>query len=645
MAAVQMDPEVRYYDFAKILIILSLLAAIAALALWGIDRIQPTLNSGPVDVATGAPFLLEGQGQSGEPVRVFANSIELGATTVSDTGVWALMAEAPTQVGTYTIRLIQGEIGPRVADFPGAIRVAEQSDIDAMQMEAAQMAEADTATADTASSDVIAEEAAPEVEMVEPVAMQDSLTFEVNPDPLTNPAAFADGEAILNGIAAPGATIDVILDNVIVASTSADSNGTWQQTVTIDQLGSHLLSLSVVDSNGEQLMLTEAAQIERYPVPTVEIAPDDAVETGEIAFVGTSLAGSKIGVEVNGAIVDRATADDDGVWRWVGTLPTEGGLEVRPVMLDSRDMPLVEGEMLVISMPDGAMIETVVADDAVDEAAVEAIVAEKATAQAAMVEESVNQDPVAEEAVAETAAVATEVPAAVAATAAAVGELKLPDALASDGRFNTFYAALDLTGNVYTLKLDDPFTIFAPTDTAFGALPERVLLGWQNNPNVLRSVLLHHIVEGRRFAADIPFDTPVDNLNQGTIQFVATEAGVLASGATIIDTDKEAANGVIHALDKVILPPSDATKPTIDSSGVATFAGTDLTVVGAADTGVNIIVEMNGERFGTTQAAWDGEFRVQGEVEPGTYEILAWAFDIDDVLLGVSEPVILTVTE
>ena len=109
--------------------------------------------------------------------------------------------------------------------------------------------------------------------------------------------------------------------------------------------------------------------------------------------------------------------------------------------------------------------------------------------------------------------------------------------------------------------------------------------------------------------------------------------------------DKEAANGVIHALDRVILPPSDATKPTIDSSGVATFAGTDLTVVGAADTGVNIIVEMNGERFGTTQTAWDGEFRIQGEITPGTYEILAWAFDLDDVLLGVSEPVILTVTE
>ena len=291
-------------------------------------------------------------------------------------------------------------------------------------------------------------------------------------------------------------------------------------------------------------------------------------------------------------------------------------------MLDERDMPIISGDVVTISLPasDAAIEAEESAEVAVSEADVDAAVAPEVATE--------------------------EAPAAEAAARAALQMLKLPDALASDGRFNTFYAALDLTANIYTLKLDEQFTIFAPTDSAFGALPERVLLGWQNNPDALRRVLLHHIVPGRRFVENIPFDMPVDTLNRDVLAFKAIETEIVIDDlAAMVDNDIAVANGVIHAVDSVLFPPFDVEPPTIDGSGAATFAGSELTVVGFAEPGADILVELNGERFGTATADWQGEWRVRGAIVPGEYTILAWSFDVDDVLQGVSAPVELTVVE
>jgi uncharacterized surface protein with fasciclin (FAS1) repeats len=131
----------------------------------------------------------------------------------------------------------------------------------------------------------------------------------------------------------------------------------------------------------------------------------------------------------------------------------------------------------------------------------------------------------------------------------------------SAGNFETLVAAVVAADLVDTLNGAGPFTVFAPTDEAFANLPAGVLdaLLLPENKATLAKILTYHVVAGKVMAADVT-DGDVATVEGQSIK-LSTANGVTVNGATVVTADVPASNGVIHAIDAVILPPDvDAAK-------------------------------------------------------------------------------------
>ena len=129
------------------------------------------------------------------------------------------------------------------------------------------------------------------------------------------------------------------------------------------------------------------------------------------------------------------------------------------------------------------------------------------------------------------------------------------DVAAGTDGFSTLVAAVTAADLAGTLSGEGPFTVFAPTDDAFAALPEGVLdaLLLPENKDVLAKILTYHVVAGQVMAADVT-DGDVPTVEGQTVT-LSTADGVTVNGAKVIQADVVADNGVIHVIDAVILPP------------------------------------------------------------------------------------------
>lgn len=130
------------------------------------------------------------------------------------------------------------------------------------------------------------------------------------------------------------------------------------------------------------------------------------------------------------------------------------------------------------------------------------------------------------------------------------------DTAVSAGSFNTLVAAVEAAGLVETLKGDGPFTLFAPTDEAFAALPAGTVeeLLKPENKDKLAAVLTYHVVPGKVMSSDIAGQTLDVETVQGTTAAINATNGVMIDEATVVTADIETSNGVIHIIDAVILP-------------------------------------------------------------------------------------------
>jgi LPXTG-motif cell wall-anchored protein len=145
---------------------------------------------------------------------------------------------------------------------------------------------------------------------------------------------------------------------------------------------------------------------------------------------------------------------------------------------------------------------------------------------------------------------------AMALPAAAQGEQDIVEIAAGNPDFSTLVSAVQQAGLVETLQGEGPFTVFAPTNAAFAALPEGLLASLDEA--TLRSILTYHVVSGNVMAADV---VGLDGQSVATVQgesvTIAVEGNnVRVNNANVVTTDIEASNGVIHVIDAVILPPS-----------------------------------------------------------------------------------------
>ena len=187
------------------------------------------------------------------------------------------------------------------------------------------------------------------------------------------------------------------------------------------------------------------------------------------------------------------------------------------------------------------------------------------------------------------------------------------DTAVAAGSFNTLAAALQAAGLVDALKGEGPFTVFAPTDEAFAKLPTgtvETLLKPQNKA-MLTAILTYHVAPGRFDAEDVMTRTNLATLNGQRID-IETNSGVRVDKANVIKADIECSNGVIHVIDRVIMPTSDSILET------ATKAGSFQTLAAAVKT-AGLVEALSGKGPYTVFAPTDAAF---AKLPSGTVETL-----------------------
>jgi uncharacterized surface protein with fasciclin (FAS1) repeats len=124
----------------------------------------------------------------------------------------------------------------------------------------------------------------------------------------------------------------------------------------------------------------------------------------------------------------------------------------------------------------------------------------------------------------------------------------------SAGSFSTLVTAVQAAGLVETLSGEGPFTVFAPTDEAFAQIPEDQLSALLADKEALTSVLTYHVVSGKVLAEDVVKLSSAETVNGQSVDIKVEDGKVYVDGAQVVSTDIMATNGVIHVIDKVILP-------------------------------------------------------------------------------------------
>lgn len=139
-------------------------------------------------------------------------------------------------------------------------------------------------------------------------------------------------------------------------------------------------------------------------------------------------------------------------------------------------------------------------------------------------------------------------------TSTASSAKDIVDTAISAGSFNTLVTAVKAADLVSTLKGEGPFTVFAPTDAAFAKLPKGTLEALLNDKEKLKAVLTYHVVPGKVMAADVAKMKTAKTAHGQSLTISTADGSVMVNSAKVIQTDVAASNGVIHAIDTVVLP-------------------------------------------------------------------------------------------
>jgi transforming growth factor-beta-induced protein len=212
---------------------------------------------------------------------------------------------------------------------------------------------------------------------------------------------------------------------------------------------------------------------------------------------------------------------------------------------------------------------------------------------------------------------ATEAPAEEAPAEQAAPVADIVDTAVGAGSFGTLVAAVQAAGLVDTLKGEGPFTVFAPTEEAFAALPPGTLEQLLADPQgQLTQILLYHVVPGKVMAADVTDGLEASTAQGSPVKFMVADGKVMINDANVVATDIAATNGVIHVIDKVILPPAEAGSEAAAAEAapaagtipeVAAGAGNFATLLAAVEA-AGLADELSGEGLFTVFAPTDEAF-------------------------------------
>jgi len=419
----------------------------------------------------------------------------------------------------------------------------------------------------------------------------------------------------LAGDAAPGATVTIQSGDATLGETTADDTGTWSLTIPAANVTGEL-AVQTTDPAGTTT--TESLTLGVRP-PGVIVPGQSTASEGPTVFVvpvgvstwsGQGAPGTQVEVSVDGQLAGMALVDESGNWSLSFDLPA--GEHV--VQLNSLD---AAGGLLYANGP-------------IPVSAGEAVVEGPGTPIAITPDAGTTPD-------AATTPDATTTPGVTSPPAD-----NIIAALQSQPEFETLTAALQMAGLSDQLAGPGTFTLFAPTDDAFAALPQAVVDALWADPPVLSQLLQYHIVRGHHTVADLRVVQPA-TVNGRLLTIVPQGDSISVNGAAVLAADTEAGNGLIHVIDRILLPPLAAgvRPPVIDESGVPTFVGPRLTVVGTGEPGRTIYVEIDGEAFGEPAVVdANGDWQLSGDVGPGEHQIVAFMVN-EATLEAFSRPVAL----
>lgn len=128
------------------------------------------------------------------------------------------------------------------------------------------------------------------------------------------------------------------------------------------------------------------------------------------------------------------------------------------------------------------------------------------------------------------------------------------DTAVAAGNFQTLVSAVEAAGLVDTLKGEGPFTVFAPTDEAFAKIPEDQLAALLANKTQLAAVLTYHVAAGKVMSTDLTDDMSVATIQGENVTINLEDGNVMVNDAKVVQADIDCSNGVIHAIDTVLMP-------------------------------------------------------------------------------------------
>ena len=145
---------------------------------------------------------------------------------------------------------------------------------------------------------------------------------------------------------------------------------------------------------------------------------------------------------------------------------------------------------------------------------------------------------------------------AVPATAAAAPSKNIVETAAAAPQFSTLVSLVERAGLVEALSSKRQLTVFAPTDAAFKKVPKKTLNALLENRRLLRRVLLYHVVAGKVPAKQVAKRKRAKTLTGARVAFKVKGKQVYVNDARVITPDIRASNGIVHAVNRVLIPPS-----------------------------------------------------------------------------------------
>ena len=491
--------------------------------------------------------------------------------------------------------------------------------------------------------------------------LPDDGIIEIMPPTLTLPEGnLQPGSLALAGSGTPGSIVDILIDGLSAGTAEVGDDGTWSFDLNLADPGNYDVGVRALDLDGQVAAEGDSYSLDlALPIEAPTLTLPEPLSLGDLTLQGTGTPGSTVEVLLGDRSLGTAVVGDDGSWTLDTTIAEPGDYTISAQAIDDDGQAIETGTEIAISIAaptaptieiaegeqflpgtiqlsgqgePGTTVEILLDGESIGTAAVDA----DGRWQLEGNFDTAGQYELGVRTVDSSGEILVEGEPSEITIYPARFVVGLPDFPNRAGRFSSALQGFELPEG---LGEDESFTLFAPTDSAFQQLPENVLDALLNNPEILQRLVSHHIVTGTIELGDEPQTLPTLAGTELTIQ--PTEAEHEIDGARIEDS-VESDNGRVYFVGNLLVPATEGIRPpTIDESGVPTYKGPFLTVVGDAEPGTTLVLLINGEQVGTTTVAESGFWLVEHVIEDGRYVIVAYLLNEDGLPLITSKPIIL----